>query len=44
MELRETCEDVDWMLLAENTDQWRAVVNKAMKLRVSRKAGKLLTT
>jgi len=27
-------EDVDWMHLAEDRDQWRAVVNMVMNLRV----------
>jgi hypothetical protein len=28
MDLRETgCEDVDWIHLAQNRDQWRVVVN-----------------
>jgi hypothetical protein len=27
-------EGVDWMLLAEDRDQWRTVVNTVMKLRV----------
>jgi len=28
-------EDVDWMHLAQNRDQWRALVNTVMNLRVS---------
>jgi hypothetical protein len=35
MDLRETgCEVVDWIHLAQDRDQWRAVVNTVMKLRV----------
>jgi len=29
------CEDMDWTHLAEDRDQWRAVVNTVMKLRVA---------
>jgi len=38
MDLREVkvgCEVVDWMHLAQNRDQWQAVVNTAMNLLVS---------
>jgi hypothetical protein len=35
MDLREVkWEGVDWTHLAQNTDQWRAVVNTVMNLRV----------
>jgi hypothetical protein len=35
MDLRETgCEGVDWIRLAQDRDQWRAVVNTVMNLRV----------
>jgi len=35
MDLREIgWGDVDWMHLAQNRDQWRALVNTALKLRV----------
>jgi hypothetical protein len=27
-------EDVDWMHLAQDTDQWQAVVNTVMNLRI----------
>jgi hypothetical protein len=33
MHLRETgCGSVEWIQLAQNRDQWRALVNKAMNL------------
>jgi hypothetical protein len=36
MDLREVgCEGVDWMHLAQDRDQWRAVVNMGMNLRVT---------
>jgi len=36
MDLRETgWEDVDWMHLALNRDQWRALVNSLMNLPIS---------
>jgi transposase len=35
MDLRETgCGDVGWIDLAQDGDQWRALVNTVMKLRV----------
>jgi hypothetical protein len=35
MDLRETaCGGMDWSDLAQNRDQWRAVVNTLMKLRI----------
>jgi len=35
MDLREIgCEVVDWLHLAQDRDQWRAVMNTVMKLRV----------
>jgi hypothetical protein len=35
MELKEICcEDVDWIHLAQDKDQWRALVNTVMNLRV----------
>jgi hypothetical protein len=37
------CEGVDWTLLAQDRDRWRAVVNTLMKLRVPWKAGNFLT-
>jgi hypothetical protein len=35
MDFREIgCEGVDWIHLAQDRDQWQAVVNTVMKLRV----------
>jgi hypothetical protein len=35
VDFKETvCEDVDWIHLAQDSDQWRAVVNTVMNLRV----------
>jgi hypothetical protein len=35
MDLSETgCEDEDWMHLTQDVDQWRALVNTVMNLRV----------
>jgi hypothetical protein len=34
MNLREGWGDVDWIYLAQDRDQWRAVVNTVMNLRV----------
>jgi hypothetical protein len=35
MDLREIeCDGVDWMDMAEDRDQWRALVNTVLKLRV----------
>jgi hypothetical protein len=28
------CESVDWINVAQNRDQWRALVNAAMNLRI----------
>jgi len=36
-------EGVDWIHLAQDRDQWRAVVNTLMNLRVPLKAGNFLT-
>jgi hypothetical protein len=35
---------VDWIHLALDSDQWRAVVNTAINLRVQLKAGNFLTS
>jgi hypothetical protein len=37
-------EVVDWMHLAQDRDQWRAVVNTVMNLQVLQKAGNFLNT
>jgi hypothetical protein len=35
MDLRQTgWDDVDWIVLAQNRDQWRVLVKAVMKLRV----------
>jgi hypothetical protein len=35
---------MDWIDLAEERDQWRALVNTAMNLRVPQNAGKFLSS
>jgi hypothetical protein len=43
--LRETgWEGVDWIHLAQDKDEWQALVNTVMNLRVLRKVGYFLTT
>jgi hypothetical protein len=37
-------EVVDWMHLAQDRNQWRAVVNTVMKLRVRLSTGNFLTS
>jgi hypothetical protein len=45
MDLREVgWKDVDWIHLAQDRDQRRAVVNTIINLRVSYKAGSFLTS
>jgi hypothetical protein len=44
-DLREIAwEGVDWIHMAQDTDQWRALVNTVINLGVPQKAGKLLTS
>jgi hypothetical protein len=38
------CEGVDWVHLAEDRDQWQALVNTVMNLRVPGKAENFLTS
>jgi hypothetical protein len=43
LDLREIMwEDVDWIYLAQDRDQWRVLVNTAMNFRVLLKAGNVL--
>jgi hypothetical protein len=45
MDLKETvCEDSDWIHLDQDRDQWRAIVNTVMKLRIPLKAGNLTSS
>jgi hypothetical protein len=44
MYLKETdWENVEWIPLAQDMEQWRTLVRKVMKLRVQRKAGSSLS-
>jgi hypothetical protein len=44
LEYIERWEDMDWMHLAQDRDQWRALLNMVMNLSVSQKAGNFLTS
>jgi hypothetical protein len=45
MDIREVgWEGVDWIHLAENRDQWRAIVNMVMNLRDAYKMGNFMTS
>jgi hypothetical protein len=45
MYLREiNCCDIDWIYLAQDRGQWRALVNTVMNLRVPYNAGKFLSS
>jgi hypothetical protein len=41
---RSRWEGEDWMLLAQDREQWQAVVNTVMKLGVPLKAGNFMTS
>jgi hypothetical protein len=43
MDLREIVWDMDWIDLAQDKDQWRALVNTVMNLRVPKNAGNFLS-
>jgi hypothetical protein len=43
MDLREIgCDGIDWIDLAQDRDQWRALVNMVINLQVPQNAGKFL--
>jgi hypothetical protein len=45
MDCREIrCGGVDWIDMAQDRDQWRALVNMVMNLRVSQNVGKFLSS
>jgi hypothetical protein len=35
---------IDWIHLAQHRDQWRALINTVMKLRVAENVGKFLSS
>jgi hypothetical protein len=37
-------EDVDWMHLAQDRDQWQALMNTVLNLRVQKREGNFLTS
>jgi hypothetical protein len=38
------CGDMDWIVLAQDRDRWRALVNAVMNLQIALNAGKFLTS
>jgi hypothetical protein len=43
MDFREKNRDVDWIHLAQDRDQWRALLNTVVNLLVSESAGNILS-